>query len=323
MRECAKQIALCSEPGKLLFGVMVSARLTRFVQWECVWCAWLATPAQAVMSGALCRCSCRRKEVFLSARLEGTKKRCTRILNYFLLPLVQMCGVTMVNRFNIIGSGSSKLSNPFGNVFRECRCVEIPGYLELPIGRYVLQLFFVLYLIQPRHFFTLLSKGSSLNNISAERRETVRAEDDCPKNIRITSFVNTCTYTPRFPSTRNKRLDRLLIPVRSFEIACLGSFLEYRTTTSLSRRVWIRLAIEAFITSVEPYPSDVLTSALVVTSHVRVSALTTFGAVPYAAFPLMLIELDGSALLLARSAQAERDNESCGFSCVQPAFIDL
>ncbi|GBP37362.1 hypothetical protein EVAR_22824_1 [Eumeta japonica] len=29
-----------------------------------------------------------------------------------------------------------------------------------------------------------------------------------------------------------------------------------------------------------------------------------------------------SALSLARSAQAERDNESC-FSCVQPVFIDL
>ncbi|GBP53123.1 hypothetical protein EVAR_97127_1 [Eumeta japonica] len=33
-------------------------------------------------------------------------------------------------------------------------------------------------------------------------------------------------------------------------------------------------------------------------------------------------ETDRSALSLARSAQAERDNESW-FSCVQPAFIDL
>ncbi|GBP41322.1 hypothetical protein EVAR_25160_1 [Eumeta japonica] len=33
-------------------------------------------------------------------------------------------------------------------------------------------------------------------------------------------------------------------------------------------------------------------------------------------------EIARSALSLARSAQAERDNESY-FSCVQPAFIDL
>ncbi|GBP21279.1 hypothetical protein EVAR_11674_1 [Eumeta japonica] len=33
-------------------------------------------------------------------------------------------------------------------------------------------------------------------------------------------------------------------------------------------------------------------------------------------------EIARSALSLARSAQAERDNESC-FSCVQAAFIDL
>ncbi|GBP62003.1 hypothetical protein EVAR_46032_1 [Eumeta japonica] len=33
-------------------------------------------------------------------------------------------------------------------------------------------------------------------------------------------------------------------------------------------------------------------------------------------------EIARCALSLARSAQAERDNESC-FLCVQPAFIDL
>ncbi|GBP31487.1 Esterase SG1 [Eumeta japonica] len=58
---------------------MVSARLTRFVLWVCAWCAWLATPAQAVVGGAPAAPPEPDAAVVflqkngLSARLEGTK----------------------------------------------------------------------------------------------------------------------------------------------------------------------------------------------------------------------------------------------------------